>query len=142
MHILGNKIASAFALLLFATFSNGAQAQTIQYTVKDIGLKNGESTELGNVFFINTNCKSMLKTTPEVEILDGPPGVTAAVNAAQVVPHGYGCAKPVAGGKLVITAKDVEDYSYTRMVLRIRYQTLDGPRERTENINIALFPSN
>lgn len=142
MHIIGNKIALAFALLLLVTFGNGAQAQSIQFTVKDIALKNGESTELGNVFFITTNCKSMLKATPEVEILDGPPGVTAAVNAADVVPRGLSCAKPVAGGKLVITAKDVEDYSYTRMVLRIKYQTLDGPRQRTENLNLALFPSN
>jgi len=51
------------------------------------------------------------------------------------------CAKPVSGGKLVITAKDVQNYSYTRMVLRVRYKTLDGDRERSENINIALFPS-
>jgi hypothetical protein len=41
----------------------------------------------------------------------------------------------------VITAKDVQNYSYTRMVLRVRYKTLDGDRERSENINIALFPS-
>ena len=74
--------------------------------------------------------------------MDGPPGVSVAINAAKIVPHGYGCAKPIAGGKLVISAKDVQDYSYSRMVLRIRYQTLDGPRERTQNVNISLFPSN
>ena len=46
------------------------------------------------------------------------------------------------GGKLVITAKDIEEPSYTRMVLRIRYKTLNGDRQRSENINISLFPQN
>jgi len=136
-----NKAVLLCSLLLLLLFGGGAQAQSIQFTVKEIALKNGDSTELGDVFYINTNCKSMLKSTPEVEILDGPPGVTAAINAAKVVPHGYSCSNPVSGGKLVITAKDVRDYSYTRMVLRIRYKTLDGDRERSENINITLFPS-
>ena len=136
-----NKAVLLCSLLLLLLVGGGAQAQSIQFTVKEIALKNGDSTELGDVYFINTNCKSVLKSTPEVEILDGPPGVTAAISAAKVVPRGYSCANPVSGGKLVITAKDVRDYSYTRMVLRIRYKTLDGDRERSENINIALFPS-
>jgi hypothetical protein len=136
-----NKAVLLCPLLLLLLFSGGAQAQSIQFTVKEIALKNGDSTELGDVFYINTNCKSMLKSTPEVEILDGPPGVTAAINSAKVVPRAYSCAKPVSGGKLVITAKDVQDYSYTRMVLRIRYKTSNGDRERSESINIALFPS-
>lgn len=132
----------ALALLMLVIFAGGAQAQTIQFSVREIALKNGESTELGDLFYITASCKSVLKGTPEVEILDGPPGVTAAVNAAKVVPRGWGCANPVAGGKLVISAKDVQDYSYTRLVLRINYNTLDGPRQRTQNVNVTLFPSN
>jgi pseudouridine-5'-phosphate glycosidase len=136
-----DKIAAAFVLLLLLTLGSGAQAQTIQFTVRDISLKSGESTELGNVYFISSNCKSMLKATPSVEILDGPPGVTAIVNAAKVVPHFYGCSNPIAGGKLVLSASQIEDFSYTRMVLRINYQTVDGARQRTENINLTLVPS-
>jgi hypothetical protein len=97
---------------------------------------------LGDVFYITTSCKSLLKGTPEVEILDGPPGVTAAINPAKVVPRGFGCANPVSGGKLVITAKNIQEPSYTRMVLRINYKTLNGDRQRSENINISLFPPN
>jgi hypothetical protein len=138
----GKAVACAFTLALPILFACGAQAQTIQFSVTNIGLKSGESTELSDVYFINTNCKSLLTATPEVEILDGPPGITATINPAKVVPHGYSCAKPVAGGKLVISAKDVQDYSFTRMVLRISYKTVMGDRQRTENINVALFPSN
>jgi len=116
------------------------QAQTIQFTVKDVALKSGESAELADVSYITASCKSVLKATPEVEILDGPPGVTAAINPAKVVPRGLGCAKPVSGGKLVITAKDIQEPSYTRMVLRINYKTLSGDRQRSVNINISLFP--
>ena len=137
------KISAGLCILLASIlFGVDAQAQSIQFTVRDVALKNGESTELTDVYYISTNCKSLLKSTPEIEILDGPPGVTAAINAAKVVPRAYGCSNPVSGGKLVITAKDIQDYSYTRMVLRIRYKTSQGNRERSENVNIALFPSN
>jgi hypothetical protein len=141
MHIQ-NKLALLCSLFMPLLFEGAAQAQSIQFTVQEIALKNGESTEFGDVFFINTNCKSLLKSTPEVEILDGPPGVTAAISSAKVVPRSFGCANPISGGKLVITAKDVQDYSYTRMVLRVRFKTVNGGRERSANINIALFPSN
>jgi hypothetical protein len=138
-----NAVFTAASLLLTLFASGGtAQAQTIQWSVHDIALRSGESSELGDVYFISANCKSLLKATPEVEILDGPPGVTAAINAAKVVPRFYNCAKPVAGGKLVISAKDIQEQSYTRMVLRINYKTLSGDRQRSENINIALFPAN
>jgi hypothetical protein len=122
--------------------SGSTQAQTIQFSVANIALKSGESAELGDVFYIGPNCKSLLKGLPEVEILDGPPGVSAIINAADVVPRGLGCAKPVPGGKLLIAAKDVQEHSYTRMVLRINYKTLNGNRQRSEQVNISLFPPN
>jgi hypothetical protein len=142
MHLLGRLDFILASLLLTLLVSHGAQAQTIQFTVKDIALKSGESTELGDVFFIGVNCKSLLKGIPHVEVLDGPPGVTAAINAAKVVPRGLSCANPVSGGKLIITAQDVQEFSYTRMVLRINYKTVNGDRQRSENINISLFPPN
>jgi hypothetical protein len=76
------------SLLLISVSGGGVRAQTIQFTVKEVALKSGESVELGDVFYISTSCKSVLKATPEVEILDGPPGVTAVINPAKVVPRG------------------------------------------------------
>lgn len=138
---IGNKATPILAFMVVMLLGGGAvQAQTIQPSVRDIALKSGESTELSDIYLIGLNCKSLLKDTPVVEILDGPPGVTAVVNAAKVVPHGYSCANPVAGGKLVITAKDVQDYSYTRMVLRVTYKTVNGERQYSQELNIALFP--
>lgn len=137
---LSAVLAIASLLTIFFVGADAAQAQTIQFTVHDIALKSGESSELGDVWFINANCKSLLKATPEVEILDGPPGVTVAITPAKVVPRHYSCANPVAGGKLMITAKDIQEHSYTRMVLRVNYKTLNGDRQRSKSLNVALFP--
>ena len=143
MRIRLKAVLLAVSACFTCTLHNGAsQAQTIQFTVREIALKSGESSELGDIFFVSTSCKSLLKGTPEVEILDGPPGVTAAINPAKVIPRTLGCANPVPGGKLVITAKDIEEHSYTRMILRINYKTAIGDRQRSENINISLFPKN
>lgn len=139
---IGCRLTLAVTSLLCLLFVSSVQAQTIQYTVSEIALKSGESTEIGDVYAIASNCKSLLKGTPDVEIMDGPPGVTAAINAAKIVPRYSGCANPVSGGKLVVTAKDIQEYSYTRMVLRIHYKTLNGDRQRSQNINITLYPPN
>jgi len=140
----GRLIATlaVFSLLLTFAMSGGAQAQSIHFAVSSIALKSGESTELGDVYSITKNCKSTLKETPQVEILDGPPGVTAVITAAKVVPRAYSCANPVSGGKLVISAKDIQEHSHTRMVLRLNYKTFSGNRQRSEQVNITLFPAN
>ena|SRR5215468_2223059 len=136
-----SSVALVVSSLLISVISGGGvQAQTIQFTVSEVALKSGESAELADVFYVSASCQSLLKATPEVEILDGPPGVTAAINPAKVVPRYLGCAKTVSGGKLVITAKDIQEFSYTRMVLRINYKTLSGDRQRSANINVSLFP--
>jgi hypothetical protein len=117
--------------------SAGAQAQ-----VKiPIALKSGESIEVLNLYSI-ANCRSLLKSAPEVEILDGPPGVTAFVKEAMVIPRtaNGNCAKPVQGGKLVIAAKDIEDESNSTLTLRITYRTRDGDRTYSQVYSLSLFP--
>src|SRR5258708_33604734 len=79
----------------------GAQAQNVK-NVRTIALKSGESDEL-TVLYAISHCKSNLKSAPEVEVLDGPPGVTVSVKAGMVLPRASSCARPVMGGTLVIT---------------------------------------
>jgi len=136
-----SKAIFIFALsCVTCIFADVAKAQTIYFGVHDIALKNGESAELAQVYYIGANCKSLLKGAPAVEIMDGPPGVTASIKEENVVPRGLGCAKPVPGGKLMVTAKDIQDYSRTRMVLRINLKTQLGDRQFSRDINISLFP--
>jgi hypothetical protein len=116
----------------------GAQAQTIR-GAHSIALKSGESVEVGDVFYV-INCKSILKGTPEVEILDGPPGVIATVKEKMVLPRIGHCANRVPGGTLVLTAKEIEDPSYTPITLRFIYRTKDGERKASQVFNLSLIP--
>ena len=70
-----------------------AKAQTVYFDVQTIALKSGESAELADVYYIGSNCQSLLKAVPEVEVLEGPPGVTATIKEDKIVPRTFGCTK-------------------------------------------------
>ena len=118
-----------------------AKAQTFYFNVYNVALKSGESAELADVYYISGDCKSLLKATPQVEILDGPSGVTATIKEDKIVPRTFGCTKPVPGGKLIITAKEVEEYGRARLVLRVKMKTSSGERQWSRDVNISLIPS-
>ena len=141
MHVRPGSIVATISLCL-AWLAGGTAtlAQTIHVSVEDIALRNGESVEFGDVYLIGANCNSLVTRAPEVEIMDGPPGVAIAVKETMVVPREHGCDRSVPGGRVVITAKDIDVYSYTRMVLRITYKTPNGNLQRSQHINVALFP--
>ena len=102
-------------------------------------LKSGESVEVMDLYWV-VNCQSQLKGTPEVTVLDGPPGVSASVTEAMVVPRFQQCARPVKGAKLRLSADKIEDQSYSMATLRIKYKTKDGEREKSMTFSLALFP--
>jgi hypothetical protein len=137
---------SSSAIFLISSFclvgvsaSAPAQAQTISGT-PGIALKNGESFELADAYWISSTCNSMLVGTPEVEILDGPPGVTVTVKEAMVTPRYYNCAKPVRGGKVIIAANDIDHPSYTTFTIRYKFKGRDGDRLRSRVYKLSLFP--
>jgi hypothetical protein len=120
--------------------SAAARAQTMALAgVSTIALKSGESTEVGNLYYV-TNCRSLLKSTPEVEIVEGPPGVTASVKEEMVLPRFQKCASPIKGGKLFLAAKEIEDPSFSTLTLRITYRTRDGDRKLSHVFNLELIP--
>ena len=133
-------LAAALISLVGLCDSAPVQAQTIQRPAVNLALKNGETVEVSNVYFIGSNCRALTTATPEVEVLDGPPGVTAAIKSAMVTPRTYGCAKPISGGKLYLSAKEISDYSHSTMVVRITYKTREGDRQRSQHFNVTLFP--
>lgn len=125
------------AIVLFA-ISPCAHAQTID-GASTIALKNGETIEVEPLYWVS-NCKSILKGTPEVEILEGPVGLTATVKRAMVLPRHQKCGNKVAGGMLTFSADNVEDQSYTNMTVRITFKTHDGDRRFSEVFNVSLIP--
>ena len=141
MRRIVNAVLSLLLLSLVGVFSAApVQAQTIDRPNIDVALKNGETAEISNVFFVGRNCQALTTATPEVEVLDGPPGVTATIKPAMVTPRGLGCAKAISGGKLYLSAKEIGDYSHSTMVVRITYKTREGERQRSQHFNVTLFP--
>jgi hypothetical protein len=140
MRILSKSSVVAVALGVTALMGSvGVRSQTITPGAPSIALRNGESTELGELYWVS-NCRSLLKNTPEAEILDGPPGLSVSVKQAMVLPRFQNCANKVPGGTLVVSAKDIDDASVTRITVRITYRTKDGDRQRSQIYNLSLLP--
>ena len=118
------------ALLFSAT---GAQAQT------RIALKSGESAELGLVYFV-VNCASIVVGNPEVEVIEGPEELTLEIKKGNVIPRAQNCAKPVPGGTLVATAKEVTERKDAKLTYRVKWKTKDGDRQRGGTYIVSLFP--
>jgi hypothetical protein len=137
MCALGKAAIFCFGLA-GALFATAAPAQIVK-SVATIALKSGENAEVGVLYFVS-NCQSLLTKTPEVEILDGPPGVTAAVRDDMVLPRAQRCANKVKGGTLIIAAKNIEDPSFGELTIRVTYHTRDGERKFSTIYNISLFP--
>ena len=131
----------AIAVAGLMTCDNNSASAQYRHLVNagTIALKSGEAIELGNVYWVS-HCRSLLKSTPEVEVLEGPPQVTVSVKEAMVLPRAQGCAKKVPGGILVITAKEIDDPSYTHLSVRVNYKTKDGDRKFGHVYNLHLVP--
>ena len=132
-------IACALIIGFSSVSASSVQAQSWQMNTQSFALKSGENVEVGDIYFV-ANCRSLLTGPPEVTVMDGPPGVTASVTEAMVLPRFQQCARPVKGAKLRLSADKIEEQSYSMMTLRIKYKTKDGERERSSTFSLALFP--
>lgn len=134
-------VAVLYIFSLAVCFGGGAaQAQYMKLAgAGTVALKSGETLDLGQLYWV-TNCRSMLTATPQVEILEGPPQVSVAVKEEMILPRRQGCAKKVSGGMLSITAKEIDDPSFTHLTLRVLYKTKDGQRKWSHVVNLQLIP--
>ena len=118
------------------TIGAGAHAQA---ELRRLVIKSGENVELGPVYSV-ANCRSIMIGLPEIEILEGPPQVTLSIKEAQVLPRRQGCAAPVAGGKLMLSAKTVTEPREAKLIFRVKYKTKDGDRQISNSYIVSLFP--
>jgi|ERR1700730_8370720 len=117
----------------------GAHAQTT--VIQTIALKSGETLDLGPVYYVR-NCRSIAVGKPEAEILEGPQGISVMVKEGDVIPRNQGCANKVPGGTLLLTAPmEIEDPSFTRLIVRVTYKTkAEGDRKFSAVYNLSLIP--
>ena len=131
------------ALVGFSLVAAAVLAANIKANAQDaspkVALKNGESVDLGSVYYVS-NCRSILVGLPEIEVLEGPAGAALSIREEPVLPRRQGCAQKVAGGTLVLTAKDVTERQDGKLTYRLKYQTKDGPRQASNSYTISLFP--
>jgi hypothetical protein len=124
-------------LSLGVAFSSAGSAQPAK---QQIALKSGETADVANLFWV-ANCKSLLTGPIAVEVLEGPPGVTAAVKEQKVIPHKFNCAKEVPGGHLIISAPaEVKAKTEGTLTVRMKYPTKDGERQASHSYNVVLYP--
>jgi len=137
MHIWPKTFAAilSFAIASFA----GTAGADAQEELSRISLKSGETIELRNVSFTR-NCRSILRETPVIEVLEGPEELTLTIKPATVVLRSDKCSNPVAGGIVVATAKDVKAPKESRLTYRVKYKTLDGDRQIARAYLVSLFP--
>lgn len=133
MHF-GLKSVVAFGLLcaigIFCNTPSHAQG---------LALKSNESVEVAPVYWV-ANCKSILKSFAGIDILAGPPEVTLKIKEGKVFARRQNCSKPVQGGTVIATVKDVKVPTKATLTYRVRYKTLDGDRQSSHTFELSLFP--
>lgn len=133
------RFAGFLAVILFGLGAAHEACSQSRNIIHSVALKSGESVEVTEVYYVS-NCRSLLTATPTAEVLEGPSEIAASVKEAMVMPRQQECNKQVKGGKLVLTAKDVDDYSTSKLTVRITCKTKDGERQYSLSYNVTLFP--
>ena len=125
---------------VLSALSGAALAQNMLIAgAHTMALKSGESEEVQDIYYVE-NCRSILNSAPQVEVVDGPPGITATLKEDMVLPRLQNCPAKVKGGKLVVSAGHIEDPSFSQLNLRVTFDTRDGVRKQSLVINLSLIP--
>lgn len=139
-----NAMQMRFMAIVAASVLAGAclashGAANAQDAPRQLAVKNGESIDLGTVYYVS-HCRSIMVGLPDIEVLEGPKNVALSIREEEVLPRRQGCAAKVAGGTLVLTAKDVTEPAEAKLTYRVNYKTKDGPRQTSHAFMVSLFP--
>lgn len=128
------RIITAAAL---ACFSVAAAAQTAPVT--PIAIKGGETVDIGPIYWVNSQtCQSLSTTKSDVEILEGPPGITIDVKEDMVIPVAYGCKNKIKGGHIMLTVPEGVETSAARLIIRLTHHAKDGDHKRGMVYNLLI----
>ena len=135
---MGFAAVVAASVLVGVGLGNHSPANA-QDAPRQFAVKNGESIDLGTVYYVS-NCRSIMIGMPDIEVLEGPTGVAISIREEPVLPRRQSCAAKVAGGTVVLTAKDVTEPAEAKLTYRVNYKTKDGPRQTSHAFMVSLFP--
>ena len=132
------QAAATIAAISLVGVGIGAAANA-QNAPRRLMVKNGESVEIGTVYYV-AQCRSIMIGLPEIEVLEGPPEVTLSIKEEPVLPRRQGCANKIAGGTLMLTAKGITEPTEAKLAYRVKYKTRDGARQTSNMYVISLYP--
>lgn len=132
-HLQAAALIAAISLTVVGIDANA------QSSPRRLMVKNGESVEVGTVYYV-ANCRSIMVGLPQIEVLEGPPEVTLSIKEEPVLPRTQGCAKKVAGGTIMLTAKGIAAPAESKLAYRVNYKTRDGDRQTSRTYLISLYP--
>jgi hypothetical protein len=134
-----SRFAGFLAVILLGLGAAQEACSQTRNMIQSVALKSGESVEVGDIYYA-PNCRSILTATPTAEMMEGPSEIAVSIKEAMVVPRMQECNKQVKGGRLVFTAKDIDNYSTSKLTVRITLHTKDGETQRSVSYNVTLFP--
>jgi len=117
-----------------------AMAQDAAVTL--FSIKDGETLLLRNVTIVSPNCESLFEAFEDIDVIEGSPELTLKFEPGLVTTNTTRgpCPKPVAGGQVFITAKEVTERKEVPLTFRVRYNTKNGPWQQTVKFRILMFP--
>jgi hypothetical protein len=139
VHLRFAAIVAAIVVAFVLVGASLGSHSLAQDALRRIAVKNGESVDLNSVYYVS-NCRLIMIGMPDIEVLEGPTGVALSIREEPVLPRRQDCAAKVAGGTLVLTAKDVTEPAEAKLTYRLNYKTKDGPRQTSGALMVSLFP--
>lgn len=107
---------------------------------QEVALKSGESADFLGVYWVG-NCRSLLKNFVGVDVFGGPKELKASLREQPIVPRRQGCANPVPGAMIVLSAMDVNEPYEGTVRIRVQYNTEDGVKMSTHPFKLLLVPA-
>jgi hypothetical protein len=106
---------------------------------QDYSIKSHETIELFSVYWIS-NCKSILKSFAGIDKLEGPDQISLSLKPGRVYAHRQRCAAPVNGATVMVKSGTLAQQTHSKLVFRVRYNTVDGLRQSTHTVMLDLYP--
>jgi hypothetical protein len=131
-----------YLILIGALCSIGTMAMAQDAAVTLFSIKDGETLLLRNVTIVSPNCESLFEAFEDIDVIEGSPELTLKFEPGLVTTNTTRgpCPKPVAGGQVFITAKEVTERKEVPLTFRVRYNTKNGPWQQTVKFRILMFP--
>jgi hypothetical protein len=121
-------LAIAGAIAGYALSSAKAQDD-----IRLVSIKGGETLQVGVVTLVTSTCDPLFLSFEGIDILEAPPELSLKLEPGIVrtFTTTRDCPKPVNGGTIMATAKDVTVPKEGKLTIRVRMKTKQGRSQRT-----------